>query len=258
MKSMYSNLDNLRDAVNCINEFFGLNIYGNIKHRAMLFDNMTKYQKYSVYAIEHKDTHYQEHSLSDNVNMTPEDIEMVKEYDKISSKILRIDRVMSVLSALETPITEKKLNKFDKTFLKVAKVVAELSKDPSAKIGAVITGKNRQILSQGYNGFPRGVDDCEERYLDKKVKYSLVVHAEANAIYNASANQAKLEGATIYVYGLPTCNECAKAIIQVGIKKVIQLNTKPDNDSWKESNQISRMMFKEAGVEVIDVLIEDL
>ena len=119
------------------------------------------------------------------------------------------------------------VSRWDQRFLDLAKQIASWSKDPSRQIGAVIVGHNRQIISQGYNGFPRGIRDDEDRYNDRETKYKYVVHAEANAIYNALANGAKLEGSTLYVTGLPVCHECAKAIIQTGIKRVVY-DTRPD------------------------------
>lgn len=132
-------------------------------------------------------------------------------------------------------------------FFEIAKSVGSWSKDPSRGIGAVIVGKYEQIISQGYNGFPRGIKDLPERLNDRPTKYKYVVHAEANAIYNAIHNGANLEGASIFVTGLPVCSECAKAIIQVGIKHVY-MDTKPV-DSWKESCELALSMFDEAGVE---------
>ena len=111
--------------------------------------------------------------------------------------------------------------KWKMRYIQLATDVSSWSKDPSAKVGAVIVGSKGQVLSQGYNGFPRGVNDHAERYNDRKEKHKYVVHAEMNAIYNASYTGVSLDGATIYVYGLPVCNECAKGIIQVGIKSVV-------------------------------------
>src|SRR6056297_1129882 len=92
------------------------------------------------------------------------------------------------------------MNKWDERFLDMAELVATWSKDPSTKIGAVcVEPQSKRILSMGYNGFPRGIADLDWRYEDKEVKYSLVVHAEANAIYNATSNGVSLEGSTIYV-----------------------------------------------------------
>lgn len=144
------------------------------------------------------------------------------------------------------------LDKFDRAFIKVAAVVSELSKDPSSKIGAVITGDNRQIISQGYNGFPRGIVDDVERYNNREEKYKFVIHAEANAIYNALSNGSRLKGTTIYIDGLPCCNECAKAIIQCGITTVIQrYSGKLDMKKWQDSSKYSKTMFDEAGVKLI-------
>lgn len=138
------------------------------------------------------------------------------------------------------------VSKWDKRFLELAQQIASWSKDPSRKIGAVIVGQHRQIIAQGYNGFPRGIKDEEYRYNDRETKYKYVVHAEANAIYNALANGAKLEGATLYVTGLPVCHECAKAIIQTGISRVVY-DTRPD-ENWKDSAELALDMFIEAGI----------
>lgn len=134
-----------------------------------------------------------------------------------------------------------------KRFLELSKHIASWSKDPSRHIGAVIVGNHGEVISQGYNGFPRGIADTPERLNDRPTKYKYVVHAEMNALYNASLNGVSTAGSTIYVTGLPVCHECAKAIIQSGIKKVI-MNTKPI-DNWKESGELSLEMFKEAGIE---------
>lgn len=134
-------------------------------------------------------------------------------------------------------------------YIRLAKEVATWSKDPSTKIGAVIIGNKGQIISQGFNGFPRGITDLPERYEDRPTKYKYVVHAEANAIYNAIHNGANTNGATIYVTGLPVCHECAKAIIQTGIAKVV-MDTQPYETTWKESGELSIAMMQEAGIEI--------
>lgn len=136
--------------------------------------------------------------------------------------------------------------KWDKRYIELAKEVASWSKDPSRKIGAVIVGEKGQIISQGYNGFPRGIQDNEHRLSKRDVKYRYVVHAEANAIYNAIHNGSSTNGATIYVTGLPVCHECAKAIIQTGIKTVV-MDTQPD-DNWLESGTRALEMFLESGI----------
>lgn len=132
-------------------------------------------------------------------------------------------------------------------YFKIAEQVSAWSKDPSSKIGAIIVGDKGQIISQGYNGFPRGVDDSEERYNEREVKYKFVVHAEMNAILNALYNGSSVDGATLYVHNLPVCHECAKAIIQAGISRVyIDTNI---NERWQGSWYYTKTMFSEAKVE---------
>ncbi|MBA5248401.1 MAG: CMP deaminase [Gammaproteobacteria bacterium] len=142
------------------------------------------------------------------------------------------------------------LNKWDERYLNLAKEISTWSKDPSTQVGAVTVGSKKEVLSQGFNGFPRGIDDTNIRYQDKITKYKFVVHAEMNAIYNATYSGTSLDGATLYVHGLPICSECAKGIIQVGIKKVIIKKSK-ELDNWNESVKLSKQMFDEAGVELI-------
>lgn len=142
------------------------------------------------------------------------------------------------------------INKWDKRYLALAAEVATWSKDPSTQVGAVTVGKKKEVLSQGFNGFPRGIEDTDKRYNHRETKYKFVVHAEMNAIYNATYSGTSLDGATLYVYGLPICSECAKGIIQVGIKKVVVEKSK-ELDNWNESVELSKAMFDEAGVELI-------
>jgi len=136
----------------------------------------------------------------------------------------------------------------------LAKEISTWSKDPSTQVGAVVIGNNGEVLSQGYNGFPRGIKDTAARLKDRERKYNLVVHAEMNAIYNAGLNGVSLKGSTLYVYGLPVCNECAKGIIQVGIDKVIATRPADYNEKWDDSIKDAKALFKEAEVEyLIDV-----
>ena len=139
-------------------------------------------------------------------------------------------------------------SKWNNRYLELAKQVASWSKDPSSQIGAVAVGDKGQILSQGYNGFPRGVNDSEDRYNDRPTKYKLVVHAEMNVIYNATYNGVSLHGSTLFVFGLPVCSDCAKGIVQVGIKKII-MPAQEIPQSWEDSWALSKSIFKEAGVE---------
>ena len=140
-------------------------------------------------------------------------------------------------------------NKWDIRYLGLAREVASWSKDPSSKIGAVAIGTKGQVLAQGYNGFPRGIDDSENRLNNRELKYKYVVHAEQNVIYNATYNGVSLDNSTLYVWGLPVCSSCALGVIQVGVKRVIM----PDlnyPEKWMDNFLGgSKDMFDEAGVE---------
>jgi dCMP deaminase len=137
--------------------------------------------------------------------------------------------------------------KWDRRYLDLAYTVSKWSRDPSTQIGAVAIGSKGQVLSQGYNGFPRGIKDTLDRYHHRETKYKLIVHAEQNLIYNATYNGVSLDGSTLYVTGLPVCSECAKGVIQVGIKRVVMPHI-DDMKSWKESWELSASMFREAGI----------
>ena len=138
-------------------------------------------------------------------------------------------------------------NKWKGRYLKLAREIAGWSKDPSTKIGCVIIGSKGQVLAQGYNGFPRGIQDTPERYADRPTKYKYVVHAEMNAIYNASYSGVSLDGSVLFVHGLPVCSECAKGIIQVGIKNIV-MPWQEIPATWQDSWNLTQQMFKEAGI----------
>ena len=143
----------------------------------------------------------------------------------------------------------KSLSHWDKRYLQIAKQISFWSKDPSTQVGAVVIGKHGQVLSQGYNGFPRKINDTVERLQNREEKYKYTIHAEMNCIYNASLSGVSLENGSLYVYGLPICSECAKGIIQVGITKVIALFSQNISDKWKTSSNLSIKMFDEAGIQ---------
>jgi dCMP deaminase len=139
---------------------------------------------------------------------------------------------------------------WDRKFLELARHISTWSKDPSKKIGAVAVGLNRNILATGYNGFPKGIQDTEERLNDRETKYELVVHAEMNCIYNAVENGVSLKGSHLYVYGLPICHECAKGVVQVGIGRVIVEDTLCAEQRWSDSFAKSKRIFFEGNVVV--------
>ena len=135
---------------------------------------------------------------------------------------------------------------WDEYFMGISLLSAERSKDPNSQVGACIVSQDNKILSIGYNGFPIGCSDDDlswEREGDfQDTKYPYVCHAELNAILNYTG--ATLKGSKIYVALFP-CNECAKAIIQSGIKEVIYLN-----DKYKDTDSVivSKRLFDMAGV----------
>ena len=137
---------------------------------------------------------------------------------------------------------------WDLRYVSLAKEIASWSKDPRTKVGAVIVGDKGQILSQGYNGFPRGIKDTEDRLTDRPTKLKLVVHAEMNCIYNASFTGTTLQNSTLYVYGLPVCSDCAKGVIQVGIKNVFMCYPADIDEKWKDSFNDTAQMFEESKV----------
>ncbi len=143
---------------------------------------------------------------------------------------------------------------WDEFFMGNALLVSARSKDPSNQVGACIVNDEHKVLSVGYNGLTRGMNDDEfywnsigeQTHELDKVKDYFSVHAERNAILNYRGNMKDLEGATMYVTWSP-CVECTKEIIQVGIKKVVYLR----KYSKTELVSLSEIMFKKAGVEVV-------
>jgi len=140
--------------------------------------------------------------------------------------------------------------KWDTRYLSLAKLVSSWSKDPSTKVGAVAVGEHGQILSQGYNGFPRGVADVETILNDRELKYRYTIHAEMNCIYNASLSGISLKNSSLYVYGLPICHECAKGAIQSGVSRVVSAydHTSERGVTWDASWKYSRAMLEETGI----------
>jgi dCMP deaminase len=141
--------------------------------------------------------------------------------------------------------------KWSNRFLKLATEVGSWSKDPSRQVGAVIVRPNRTIVSVGYNGFARGVDDHEDRYTDRIIKLEMVVHAEINAILSAKEN---LEGYTIFSTLLP-CSRCAAIIINSGISKVVTyaIPEKPEDKDKVLLFDQSLQQFAEAQLEVVQI-----
>ena len=140
---------------------------------------------------------------------------------------------------------------WDDYFMGVSLLAADRSKDPSTQVGACIVSDDNRILSTGYNGFPQGCSDDEfpwNRDESKgETKYNFVVHAELNAILNAGGKS--LVGSRIFVSLFP-CHECAKAIIQSGVKEVVYLS---DKYNGTVSDNASKRMLNSAGVKLTKI-----
>jgi dCMP deaminase len=142
---------------------------------------------------------------------------------------------------------------WDKYFLSIAETVKLKSKDQSTQIGAVIVGEDNEVLSTGYNSFPRGLDDNLQERQERPEKYFWMVHAELNAILNAARVGTSLKDSIIYITSGVPCVDCARAIVNAGIKTVYckkECTTK-NKDKWEESQLRSKQLLNECGVEVI-------
>lgn len=140
---------------------------------------------------------------------------------------------------------------WDEYFLKMAMMVSSKSKDPSTKVGAVVVRPDSSVVAVGYNGFPRGIADTPERLNDRPTKYSLVVHAEMNAILTA---RESLVGYTLYTTPFMPCDRCFVHVIQAGIERVVFPTATAEQESrWGEAFKKVRELAEEAGIELCEV-----
>ncbi|CDR31000.1 tRNA-specific adenosine deaminase [Acholeplasma oculi] len=144
---------------------------------------------------------------------------------------------------------------WDQYFMGVAKLSALRSKDPSTQVGACIINEDKRIIAIGYNGLPKGLDDNTFNWSKdgkySETKYPYVVHAEANAILNATTS---LKNSTLYVTLFP-CNECMKLIVQAGIKEIVFMS---DKDRGKESHYASTQMMQKAMIQSRQIKLETI
>lgn len=131
-------------------------------------------------------------------------------------------------------------SKWKLRYLNLAYHVSKWSKDPSTKVGCVLIDNDKHVVATGFNGFPPGVKDDEERYNDREVKYQLVTHAEANAILQAGH---AARGTTAFCTLFP-CHECTKLLITAGIKHIIV--SRESNKRWPR--HYAKLMLEEAGI----------
>jgi dCMP deaminase len=139
---------------------------------------------------------------------------------------------------------------WDHYFLEICRTVSRRSKDPDTQLGAVIVGPAREIRSTGYNSLPRGIRDGVPERLERPTKYLWMEHAERNAIYNAARHGTPLESCTLYCELLP-CMDCARAIVQAGIREVVVDAERVRMYSSEQYNphfDRIRELFDEAGV----------
>ena len=145
--------------------------------------------------------------------------------------------------------------KWDLRFIGLAQHISTWSKDPSTKVGCVVVGEDREIRSTGFNGFPRGIDDDEDRLMDREKKYPLICHAEENAIMHAARIGVSLKDSTAYVTW-PPCSRCARSLIQAGIREIVYPETGKIPERWIEDFTISDSMLNEAGVAVRSIKLD--
>ncbi len=138
---------------------------------------------------------------------------------------------------------------WNRRFMDMAEMVASWSKDRSRGVGAVIVGADKTIRSVGYNGFPRGLDDDVECRHERPAKYKWTEHAERNAIYNAIRAHSVITGCTIVIPWYP-CADCARAIIQAGIVKVVSYRPNYEDPTWGEDFKMVDEMLAECEIEV--------
>lgn len=161
-------------------------------------------------------------------------------------------------SMLYNPIiaAANRQKKWDLRYLELARFVAQWSKDPSTKTGAVIVAADGSLVSTGYNGFAKGVQDDSERYVNRDLKYKMIVHCERNAIIFARRD---LAGCTLYTWPFMSCSVCAGMVIQAGIARCVAPPV-PEHlrARWEDDMAIATMMFKEAGVVVDQFELDEL
>ena len=141
---------------------------------------------------------------------------------------------------------------WDRRLLDLAQYVSRWSKDPSTQMGAVIADESHRVVGLGYNGFPRGIEDSDERYSNRHVKYALTVHCEMNALLNANKS---VWGCTLYTWPLAPCERCAVHFIQAGIARAVApVISDPLRDRWDARLKIATNLLVEAGVDVVTLV----
>ena len=145
------------------------------------------------------------------------------------------------------------LNKWDIRWMGRAKQIAQWSKDPTTRVGSIAVDPIRKrCLAEGYNGFPKRMRDRAEWLVSREQKYMRTIHAEMNVICDAVLKGITLEGATLYVYGLHCCENCATVIAQAGIDRVIQY-CEDIPERWYDSVRNARRVFRDCDMDVVSI-----
>lgn len=153
----------------------------------------------------------------------------------------------SILRSASAYLMKHESNRtWDSYFIEFARLASTRSKDPSSQVGAIIV-KDNLILSTGYNGFPRGVDDNKPERYERPLKYVWMCHAEENAIFNAAYHGISCLDASIYVTPFSPCSKCARGIVQSGIKEVI-VDELIENPRFKEEFELANDIFDKANI----------
>lgn len=162
---------------------------------------------------------------------------------------LHDDELISTFDYFNSSMYDSEPN-YDVRFMRLAREYSTWSKDPKKQVGCVAV-RDRQVISQGYNGFPRNIKDDWRLYV-KHIKLSMVTHAEVNMIANACRNGVSLINSTVYVYGLPACSDCVKPLIQVGVKRIVMCDSTGGNSkSWSvhsDTFTVTRRLLEEAEI----------
>lgn len=148
----------------------------------------------------------------------------------------------------------KTSDKWHRRYLDLAALVATWSKHPDFKVGAVAIGEFGQVLSTGFNGYPRGVQEEVTRRSEGLLP--LTIHAETNLIFNCTLTGQSLRGSTVYVSGLFPCLECSKSLVQVCVAEIVYYKSallRPDSEAWKDSWDFANLVFDEANVRVTPI-----
>ena len=146
------------------------------------------------------------------------------------------------------------MNKWDIRFVRIAREVASWSKDPQTQVCSIEV-RNRKIIATGYNGFPKTINDDLDRLKDRETKLKFTVHAEKNMIYNAVEHGVKLEGSTVYIWGLPTCEECWKGLVQVGVSRVVMPDIELEGGKWKEGCEFAKYHMQTSSINITEYLM---